>query len=448
MRVGPGRPALACAVSLTACLVATAGLRADDVPLTLAEALATADRQNPELLAARARAEAAEARSVAIRKDRLPRLTAASGWSRTDNPTLVFSNKLTAGEFEAPDFAVDRLNDPGSLSHLSTSIGLAVPIDVFGKIKDAALGQAAVGRAGRAAEQEAAAETRFRVVEVYHQAAFARRAVEVADGAVAGARAREADVEARVAEGAALGADRLRARARRRQREADLAFARGRAANAQAALCRLLGAAPDTRFVPVDPAPTPTALLGDEAEWVRRGLSNRAVIRGAAERVDALRRGARLEGRGLLPDLLAYGLVQDDRRTLASGGQSYAVGVGVRWSAVDPGRSRREAAARADLLAAEMDARAATDQVRLETVAAFRRAEAAREQWAAAAGGAEEGKEALRVTQERRQAGLATLTDELETEAASLFAELAELEAGSAVAVADAALRRAAGGER
>jgi len=60
--------------------------------------------------------------------------------------------------------------------------------------------------------------------------------------------------------------------------------------------------------------------------------------------------------------------------------------------------------------------------------------------------GTAEGREALRVVQERRQAGMATLTDELETEAASLAAELGELSAAADTALADAALARAAGG--
>ena len=74
-----------------------------------------------------------------------------------------------------------------------------------------------------------------------------------------------------------------------------------------------------------------------------------------------------------------------------------------------------------------------------------RRAQAARERYAAAAGGAEEGREALRVVQERRQQGMATLTDELETEAASLAAEVEELRAASDAALADATLLRAVG---
>jgi outer membrane protein TolC len=83
--------------------------------------------------------------------------------------------------------------------------------------------------------------------------------------------------------------------------------------------------------------------------------------------------------------------------------------------------------------------------VRLEVSLAWRRAVAARERHAAAAGGAEEGREALRVVHERRLAGMATLTDELETETAALGAALEEIGAAAEVALADAALRRAAG---
>jgi outer membrane protein TolC len=117
----------------------------------------------------------------------------------------------------------------------------------------------------------------------------------------------------------------------------------------------------------------------------------------------------------------------------------------VRWSAFDATRSRRVAAAAADARASQLEARAAADQVRLEVESAWRLATSARQRYAAAAGGADEGREALRVIQERRRAGLATLTDELESETESLAAELQELRAATDAALADAALRRAAG---
>ena len=101
--------------------------------------------------------------------------------------------------------------------------------------------------------------------------------------------------------------------------------------------------------------------------------------------------------------------------------------------------------ATAEQRAAELERRAAADQVRLEVAMAYRRAVSARERHAAASGGSDEGREAFRVVQERRRAGMATLTDELETETAALGAALQEIGAAAEVAIADAALKRAAG---
>ncbi|HEX9185667.1 MAG TPA: TolC family protein, partial [Vicinamibacteria bacterium] len=154
---------------------------------------------------------------------------------------------------------------------------------------------------------------------------------------------------------------------------------------------------------------------------------------------------AKSEKNGLLPDIGVFGQVWDNRIQVDGGRQSWEVGVGAKWAPWDPARSKREAAALAEQRAAELDVRAAADQVRLDVALAYRRAVSARERHAAASGGAEEGREAFRVVQERRKAGMATLTDELETETAALGAALQEIGAAAEVAIADAALRRAAG---
>ena len=439
-------PARALLALLGALLVLAPGRSlGEDRPLTLAEALEMADRRNPELGAARDRADAQAARAEGVDRMRWPRLALESRWFRTDNPSMVFASKLNAGEFTEDDFAISRLNSPEALSHLTTFLSLEAPLDVFGKVRAQSDGQAAFARAMTAGAREAAAELRLRVAEAYRRAELAGRAMAATERAVAGARAREKDVEARAEQGAALTADLLRARARRRQREADLAEQRGEERVALAGLARLLGAPPGATYVPVDRPPAPAPLEGDEAAWTARAAADRAVIEAAHQRREAGTTLAAGERKGALPDLAAFGQVQDDRNDFSGGGQSWAVGAVLRWAPFDGSRSRRLAAAEAESRAAAEDARAAEDQVRLEVETAWRRALAARERHAAAAGGAEEGREALRVVQERRQAGLATLTDELETEAMSLGAELEEMRAAVEVALADAALARAAG---
>ena len=421
-------------------------LAADEVPLTLSEALSFAAQRNPDLQAVRERAAAQASRADSARRLAWwPRLVLSSGWSLTDTPSMVFAEKLNAGQFREEDFAIDRLNSPEALSHFTTVLGAEVRLDVFGKMRSQSEGQGALARALDAAGREAEQEVRLRVVFVYRRAALARRAVAVTERALAGAKAREADAGERVAQGAALKADLLRVRARRRQREAELAERRGEERIMMATLARLLGAAPGTAYAPTEGPPVSAPLEAEVTEWTARALADRPMLASARERREAARWSDRAEGRSWLPDLAVWGQVQDDRNSLG-GGTSGAVGAGLRWNLFDAPRTKRRAAVRAELRAAEQELRAAEDQVRLEVETAWRRAQAARERHAAAAGGTEEGREALRVVQERRQAGMATLTDELETEAASLGAELEELGAAAETALADAALARAAGG--
>lgn len=433
------------ALGLAAALGAAAWAGAEERQVTLAEALALAAQANPELLSAAARVEAQVARTESVARMRRPRVGLQMAWSRMDLPAGVFASKLNSGAFAAEDFEIASLNDPQAQSHLGTSVSLEVPLDVFGKIGTMQGAMAAYGDAADAATRDATQEIRARVVEAYRQAEMAGRAVAVMERVADVAKAREAEIQARVDVGGALTADLLRARARRREREADLAERRSQQRMALAGLARLLGAPEGTAYLPGEGPPAVEPIDGDEAAWLARALRQRPLLEAARRKADAAAAFVDHEKNGLLPDLGVFGQVWDNRITADEGKQSWAVGIGLRWSPYDPARGKREAAASAERRAAELEARAAADQVRLEVALAYRRAVAARERHAAAAGGSEEGREAFRVVQERRKAGMATLTDELETETASLGAILQEIGAAAEVAIADAALRRAAG---
>jgi len=181
-------------------------------------------------------------------------------------PAGVFANKLNSGQFTAADFDVAKINDPGALSHLGTNLALELPIDVFGKVGNMATAMAAYGDAASAGTRDAAQEIRMRVTEAYRQAEMAGRAIEVTERVLGVAKAREAEIEARVETGSALRADLLRARARRREREADLAERRGQQRMAQAGLARLLGAPAGVSYLPTE---GPPAVLPSRARRVR-----------------------------------------------------------------------------------------------------------------------------------------------------------------------------------
>jgi outer membrane protein TolC len=320
------------------------------------------------------------------------------------------------------------------------------PLDLSGAIGAAADASAAAARADTADVEVAVQDLRLAVTQGYWRAVLARAAVEATRHALDSAASREAELQSRVEVGGALVADLLRARTRRRQREAELAERENDGAAALALLARLMG----TTDVPVELAEAgpgeATAPEGELDGWMARALHARTRLRAAGERTAAAGSAVRAARRTAWPGLALYGQVQDDRGLLAGGGgQWFAAGASVQWTPFDSARSRRQAAARAHEEAARSAQRAAEEQVRLEVTVAWRTARTAARRRAAAAGGTEEGREALRVIRERRQAGMATLTDELDTESALLAAELEELRASTEAALAAAALRRAAG---
>jgi outer membrane protein len=436
--------ASAVALAVTVALMGARVALGEEVPVTLSEALDLAGAANPELQASRARAEAQAARAESVDSMKWPRLGLSVGWGYSNLPASVFANKLNAGQFTGEDFDIARLNDPNALSSLNTALTLEVPIDAFGKIGAATEGQSKYGEAASAATRDERQAIRFRVIEAYRQAELLGRALEVTERALAVAKAREKDIQARVDTGSALHADLLRARSRRRQREAELAARRGEKGVAEAGLARLLGAPPGRTYVPNEGPPPVQPLAGDEAEWTARALKQRPLLEAAGRKLEAAAAMMKGEDKTKWPDLGAFGSLYDNR-TSDGGAQSWAVGVGLKWSVFDSPRSKRKAAALAEQRAAEQDVRAVVDGVRLQVATAWRTALTARERHAAASGGAEEGREAFRVLQERRKAGMATLTDELETETAALAAVLEEIRAAAQVAIADAALERAAG---
>jgi outer membrane protein TolC len=236
----------------------------------------------------------------------------------------------------------------------------------------------------------------------------------------------------------------LRVRARRRAREADLAAKRSDLVVAEAMLRRLMGE-PDGPAFELTETPRPASAKDSLETWMAKALSRRPALRAAAGQRSAAALERRIEERASWPDLAGQARVMDDRTSFSGGGRSWAIGAVLRWSFFDATRQKRVSAAVADERAAAFDEQASRDLVRFQVGAAFSRLTAASERLAAAEGGALEGREALRIVQERRAQGLATLTDELETEAAAFAAELEEISAAKETVMAEAALRRAAG---
>ncbi len=421
----------------------TAG--AEEVQVSLNEALTLAATQNRGLQAARERALAAHSRAEQTNRLLWPRVNFNTDWSRTDNAAMVFMGRLTSGVIEERDFAPALLNDPRSRSQLATRLSIEAPLDPFGRLRPIREASQALAMSADAGSREHALDLRQRVTEVYALAAVSRERFSVVKKALEAARAREAEMEALVAEGAALRADLLRVKARRREREAELAGLAAERAGALALLNEMLGSPADTTYVTLELPMVAAGPIEDDILLVARALSNRPGLEALKLQAEAANHAADADRKSRLPEIGVFAQLTDDRGGFSAGSQSYAVGGFFRVSLFDPTRNARQAEALINARASELDHRAQADSVRRSVLQAREQVRARTAAMEAARGGAEEGQEALRVVQERRREGLATLTDELETEATALGAHLRELAARVELAVAEATLARVTG---
>ena len=82
-------------------------------PWTLARVLDAARAASPAALAASAHGRAGEADGAAAWSALLPHVAFRAGLTRSDDPALLFAQRLQQGTFTSQDFAIESLNQPG-----------------------------------------------------------------------------------------------------------------------------------------------------------------------------------------------------------------------------------------------------------------------------------------------------------------------------------------------
>ena len=175
------------------------------------------------------------------------------------------------------------------------------------------------------------------------------------EAALAASRSREAEVEARVAEGAALRSDLLRVRARRREREAEVAAREADRSAALALLNELLGSSGEDNVIPSGLPSLATTPVEDESALMARALSNRPMLLALRLQADAATRVAEADLKSRLPEVGVFAQLTDDRGGFSEGRQSYAIGGFVRVSVFDPAKNARQTEAQLNARSIELD---------------------------------------------------------------------------------------------
>lgn len=417
--------------------------------LTLERAVELALERNSTLVAAAARLRGAEAEAGIARAGRMPRIRVEANVQSTDHPALVFTHKLTQGEFTASDFDVAALNDPDALENWQGRFTVEQPLWTGGRLKHG-IAAADAGLDATASEKEATRQqVIYRTVDAWTAAVVASARVELAHSALKSADANLRIVRDLRDAGLVVASDPLQAEVRQAEVLEMLAQAEAGAATAAASLRAVLGGWAGELDLPADlpapgdsgePEPGDLAELLAEAERARPELAALEHGRRAAEA------RARLERASRRPEVALQGFAEtDDADFFGASNAHYAIGVGLRFDLFDPSRTSRVARAGARVDEVEARADGLRRQVALDVTSAFHQLRAVEQRLVQTRRAVDLATASLDIVRDRYRNGLALVTELLDSETSLTGARLRRLAAERDLRLARAGLDLAVG---
>lgn len=428
--------AMSVGLALLHLLFSSRGARAED--WSLERVLNVVRERDPGVHAAQAAGDAQRAQAAGTWSALSPQVTVSAGLTRSDDPAVLFSQKLWQGRFTETDFAVDRLNQPGAQSAIQYGITVDQPLWNGGR-ELAAPGLARhYNRAATAMERASVADQLLGAVEAYMAAVRAREDAQAAGLGLAAAKAMRSAAAERYRMGQVPELDTLRALAR----EGD---ARVREIGARRGLALALDHL--SRLVMAPVVAEALGSLGEPPAILHDAQGERGELSAAREGAAAAGTEARMAALRLMPSLNSRLALTQYRP--ASGGTfepRWMVALSADFPLFDGARRinewraarSRATGAKATVQALERDLAVGLGAARVEAAVASERRDAADAARAAA-------EEALRLASMRYRAGLLPLTDLLATDAEASAARAVAVDASTAVTLARYRLLHAQG---
>lgn len=397
--------------------------------LTLPLAVELALKTNPLTRATASGREIADAQVQQARAGRLPQVQLSETVINGNNPVFVFGSLLEQGRFAQQNFNLPLLNNPDPLTNFRFGVTIKAPLfdqwQSATRIKRAQLGQQQAAAQTNQVEQQ----VRFETLRAFYGLLLAQAKKEVSDEAV---KLAESDVKLsrdRVEAGTSVVSDLLAAEVQLAEAHQQAIQTDGDIVTAEAALNTAMG-------LPVNAAQRVSGQLvekkfdlADQEELVRLALENRPDL----NRYGLMARSSEVQVQGArsewLPRVDVFANFGASRHNFVNGSGDYTVGASVTFNVFDAGRNARIAEARAAANLAASEQQHLTNQIRFEVVRAYQQFVSARERLKVAERIIAQASEALRITQDRYQAGLTTITEVLRAETTLTRARLIILSA-------------------
>jgi outer membrane protein len=416
------RLALAAITILWLLNAAPAQQAAELSPLTLQQAVKIALEKNPLRKVALADTRLASADVREARSVLMPRLTFSETATRGNDPVYVFGSELRQQRFTAADFALNKLNTPLPLGNFSTRFGGSWNLfDSFASwhgINRAKQMNEAAGHQLDRTDQEIV----FRVVDSYYGVLLATKQLEVAEQSVKTSQSIMDRSQARFDSGLVVESDLLTAKVRRAARQAELIHATNNLELAGAQLNNAMGVPVDSLFQPAEALAERALPVPVLQEFEKQALANRPDLKRIQSQEAAQRESVAIAKSSFGPRVNAFAGWELDNPTFVAGGggNNWMGGVEVQFDIFQGGGKRAELS-RERALEERVTAmkQGASDGVRLEVRRAFYNLDAARQEAEVTRSAISQAQESLRITQNRYDSGLITITDLLGAEEAT-----------------------------
>ena len=391
-------------------------------PLSLHDAVALALRENRAVVAAEAGVRAADERLNQAKSGMLPRVNRSESAMRGNNPVYVFSSLLTQHQFGAGNFNLGPLNRPDALTNFQTQLTVDQPIYDARQTRNATSTAQLSGRMAAEDQRRTRMETIARVAQTYYGAILAVENLKAAGQAVRSAEADLRRAEDVRAAGMSTDVDVLSIKVH-------LASVNEQRITRQAQLDVARAALNDAMGLPLEAEHVLAGILSPTgpAEMVLGSLEKEAAEGRAETRQSRLATSlAEVQNRAAhdswLPQIGVRAAFETDaQRFVTRGGANWMAGVTVRWNVFNGFADRAKMAETSSLLEkARADEQRVGSAVRLQVRQAYAGLQAASQRIQVAATAVAAAEESLRITQNRYEAGLATVTDLLRTETALL----------------------------
>jgi len=402
-------------------------------PWTLEHCLDYTLTHNPDARIAQQRIAAAQAGLEQANSAFWPRLQAQSGYTRTDNPMLVFGSILNQRSYNSSL----NFNDVPDTDDLNARGLVTVPLYAGGRNKagrDAAKANAEVAKQTNEAVRN---ELGFEVVRAFQTVLKTRQFVRATEAAVNSFESNLTVATRRLDGGTLLKSEVLDVEVRLAQAREDLVRARNASTLALRALRNLLGIE-DGEFAVAETAPVVSAPHSGD-------FTHRPELAAARERESAAQAQVRGSKSGYQPRVNAFGSLDYDYGWVTGGdGKSYTAGVMLQWDLWDGFSTRSKTReAKANLESSREEQRKLRLALDFEVEQARLNLQAANERLAVTSKTVEQAAESASLTRNRFEQGLALSTQLIDSETALVAARVRRAEAESDQRIAVAALRKA-----